>query len=99
MRRKRYLLGIDIDATGCKSCIYNTRGRLVADGYAECAMPLPEPGWVGESPEGWWRALYAGAKQCLSAGIAPDETRYEVISDPLPTLPGTTAEPRGKRIN
>ena len=96
MRRKRYLLGIDIDATGCKSCIYNTRGRLAADGYAEYAMPLPDPGGVGESSEGWWRALYTGTKQCLSVGIARDETWYEVVSDPLPTLPGTTTEPLGE---
>jgi xylulokinase len=50
------LAGIDVGTTAVKGVAIDPAGEIVA--RAEAAYPLatPQPGWVEQDPEDWWRA-------------------------------------------
>lgn len=50
------LLGIDIGTTGAKCTFYDLTGSPVYSEYQEYPMIHPQPGWVEEDPNEWWKA-------------------------------------------
>lgn len=42
----RYLMGIDEGTTGCKACLFNEAGELIASASREYSSYYPYPGWV-----------------------------------------------------
>lgn len=69
---KRYLAGIDIGTSGCKSIIIDETGQVVASDIAEYPLYTPQPGWAEQNPEDWWSATAKSMARALQAsGIDP----------------------------
>ncbi len=51
-----YLLGIDLGTSSVKAVIIDETGRLLSVGAQEYATLTPQPGWVEQNPDDWWRA-------------------------------------------
>jgi xylulokinase len=62
---RRYLIGIDIATSGCKSLLIDDQGTVVARAVEEYALSSPMPGWCEQDPEDWWRALKLSVRQVL----------------------------------
>ena len=60
-------MGIDAGTSGIKAVILDETGRIVGSGYHECDIIPPRPGWVEQTPEVWWQACSAAAKQAAAS--------------------------------
>ena len=53
---QKYLLGIDIGTSSCKTCIIDEVGNFI-DSVAQEYRPLSlKPGWFEQDPEEWYQA-------------------------------------------
>jgi len=62
---KRYLAGIDIGTSGCKSIIVDEKGDVVAAEIAEYPLYTPYPGWAEQNPEDWWEGTAASIRRAI----------------------------------
>jgi xylulokinase len=53
----KYLLGIDIGTSGCKSCIIDNDGKLVASASHEYSPLILRQGWIEQEPATWFEAV------------------------------------------
>lgn len=68
------LLGIDIGTSACKVAIFERSGKVLAQSNQPYPLYYPNPGWVEQNPEEWWRAICDGIQDALAkAQIAPEE--------------------------
>lgn len=65
---KRYLLGIDIGTSACKTAIFDREGNVLAAASAEYPVYYPHPGWAEQNPEEWWQAVCQTVKSALQKG-------------------------------
>ncbi len=71
--KKRYLAGIDIGTSGCKSIIIDETGEVIASSIAEYPLYTPHPGWAEQDPEDWWKATVLSMSHALQkSGIDPN---------------------------
>jgi xylulokinase len=56
---ENYLLGIDIGTSGCKSCIINNNGKLIASASHEYNPLMIKQGWIEQDPTTWYKAVLA----------------------------------------
>ncbi len=61
----RYLLGLDIGTSGCKSIIIDDTGKIIKSVINEYSLSTPKAGWAEQNPEHWWQAVVLGIKQLL----------------------------------
>nr|WP_244266992.1 MULTISPECIES: xylulokinase [Moorella] len=62
---RRFLLGIDVGTSGCKSILVDEEGSVIAKSVAEYPLYTPYPGWAEQEPEDWWRATVATINRLL----------------------------------
>ena len=64
---KRYLLGIDVGTTGCKTELIDIDGSSVSKAYREYPLLFPKIAWVEQDPEdGWWRSTVETIQEALA---------------------------------
>lgn len=59
------LLTFDLGTSGCKVCLWDAAGRLLAsadDGYP---IHHPRPDWAEQDPADWWAAAVRAGRRCL----------------------------------
>ncbi len=50
-------IGIDLGTSGCRACVINQQGELLAETRTELpASRIPAPGHAEQTPDDWWRA-------------------------------------------
>ena len=67
MMADRYVMGVDIWTSGCKTLIIDEQGRVVARATAEYPLSTPQPGWSEQEPADWWRAVRSTIGKAVSA--------------------------------
>jgi xylulokinase len=71
---KRFLLGVDLGTTATKAALYRRDGQLVSEGRADVPIVHPQPGWVEQDSEDFYRSAVTAVRQCVSAAnIDPAE--------------------------
>jgi xylulokinase len=67
-----YVLAVDLGTGGPKVAVISARGRVVAHAFRPCGMVLGEDGAAEQSPQEWWNAVVASARQALAeSGVDP----------------------------
>ncbi|PNH78929.1 FGGY-family carbohydrate kinase [Arthrobacter sp. AFG20] len=51
MEAQKYVIGIDVGTTGCRTVIFDLKGNEIGTGYRENPLRYPQPGWVECSPQ------------------------------------------------
>lgn len=64
---QRYLLGVDLGTTATKAALYLSDGTLVAEGRSEVPISYPQPGWVEQDSEDFYRSAGEAIRRCLAA--------------------------------
>lgn len=60
------LLTFDLGTTGCKVCLWDSAGTLLASADQGYPIHHPKPDWAEQDPEDWWNAGLAAGRQCLA---------------------------------
>lgn len=61
----RYLIGIDEGTTGCKACLFDENGTLIASASREYPSYYPQPGWVEQDIEEIKECVFASCKEAI----------------------------------
>ncbi|MGI6627846.1 MAG: FGGY-family carbohydrate kinase [Bacillota bacterium] len=70
----KYLMGIDEGTTGCKACLFDESGKLVATTSREYPSYYPHPGWVEQDIEQIKDSVFAACKEAIEvSGVDPKE--------------------------
>jgi xylulokinase len=59
------ILTFDLGTTGCKACLWDAGGSLLASADHGYPIHHPKPDWAEQDSEDWWRATVAAGRQCL----------------------------------
>jgi len=71
MGEGKYLLGIDVGTTGCKTELIDIKGISIAKAYREYPLIFPKPGWVeADSENTWWKSTVDTIKEVLAKSRA-----------------------------
>ncbi|MFH0896985.1 MAG: FGGY family carbohydrate kinase [Candidatus Bathyarchaeota archaeon] len=74
MDSDKYLLGIDLGTSVCKSAIFGVDGRVLAVTRGEYPMECPYPGWAEQDQNLWWSEVTRTIRENLSkAKISPKD--------------------------
>lgn len=60
-----YLVGIDQGTSGCKMCIFNRKGEVLAETMKTYSTFYGEGGVVEQDCNDWWKAIVEGIKEML----------------------------------
>lgn len=64
----KYILGIDIGTSGCKSIIVDAKGNITSSATVEYPLFTPRAGWSEQRPKDWWVAVISSIRQVLAKG-------------------------------
>ncbi|MEM0503730.1 MAG: FGGY family carbohydrate kinase [Archaeoglobaceae archaeon] len=68
-----YVLGIDAGTTGIRAGVYSLEGELVTQSYVEFPSYYPNPGWVEQNAEDWWKSVVKACNSAIKFANAEDE--------------------------
>ncbi|MFN3384098.1 MAG: FGGY-family carbohydrate kinase [Archaeoglobaceae archaeon] len=68
-----YVLGIDAGTTGVRAGVYSFEGNLVAQSYVEFPSYYPNPGWVEQNAEDWWKSVVKSCNSAIKLANAENE--------------------------
>lgn len=57
---------IDAGTTGCRAIIFSKRGEKLASAYKEFPSSYPQPDWVEQNAEDWWKAICECCKSVMN---------------------------------
>jgi xylulokinase len=60
------ILTFDLGTTGCKVCLWDAGGSLLASADQGYPIHHPKPDWAEQDPEDWWNAAVTAGRQCLA---------------------------------
>ena len=71
---ERYLLGIDLGTSACKTAVFDREGRVVVSANGDYPVYYPKPGWAEQDPQEWWSAVCAALKKIFDSGkVRPED--------------------------
>lgn len=62
----RYVIGIDIGTSGCKTIAVDAGGNIPASHTAEYPLYQPRAGWNEQDPADWWEAVQKSVRKVVS---------------------------------
>ncbi len=60
------ILTFDIGTSGCKVCLWDAGGSLLASADQGYPIHHPQPDWAEQDPEDWWHGSLTAARRCLT---------------------------------
>ena len=70
----RYLIGIDIGTSSCKTALFDSSGGLVAQASREYPVYHPHSGWAEQNPDEWWACVCEALRATISDAKVPSES-------------------------
>lgn len=75
----KYILAHDLGTSGNKATLFDVDGTLVSSTLYEYPTYYPQPKWVEQNPEEWWRAVCDSTKSLL-AKVNVKKEEIQVVS-------------------
>ncbi|MBQ0005713.1 MAG: FGGY-family carbohydrate kinase [Clostridiales bacterium] len=76
----KYILAHDIGTSSDKAVLVDYNGNIVATSIEPYPTFYPEPAWVEQNPEDYWKAVCVTTKKIISEGIDPSDIKAIVFS-------------------
>ena len=67
VKRRMYLMGIDVGTSAAKCLLVDEKGRVAARAAREYPLETPRPGWAEQEPARWREAVFACIREVLDA--------------------------------
>ncbi|MGI5851230.1 MAG: glycerol kinase GlpK [Caldicoprobacterales bacterium] len=84
---EKYVVALDQGTTSCRTIVFDSLGRTVAQASREFRQIYPEPGWVEHDPMEIWECQLATLKDALADNnISPDRIASIGITNQRETL-------------
>ncbi|SHE74624.1 xylulokinase [Caldanaerobius fijiensis DSM 17918] len=61
------ILTLDIGTTACKSMVFDTNGKILAEESQEYPIYQEKPTWAQQNPDEWWGAVISTVKKCIAS--------------------------------
>ncbi len=69
-----HVLAVDLGTGGPKVAVLSATGRIAAHAFHAVGIDLTDDGGAEQSPQAWWEAIVASARQALAdSGVAPED--------------------------
>jgi len=68
MKGKKYVLGVDLGTSSCKSILIDETGQVIADAVVDYPVYMPRMNWVEQDPDDWEKAVTLSIRQVLEKG-------------------------------
>lgn len=65
MKKMKYVIGVDLGTSGTKTVLFDEKGNIIADSYAEYPLYRPKNGWAEQNPCDWWKAAVKTIKAVI----------------------------------
>jgi sugar (pentulose or hexulose) kinase len=80
------LVGLDVGTSGVKALKLSPTGEVLVKAEEIYLLATPEPGWVEQDPEDWWRAAEAvldrlGGEEAAAIGLSGQMHGLVVLDD------------------
>ena len=69
----KYLLGIDIGTTSCKTTLFDFDGNIIVHSSRSYEVLKPKEGYAEQNPEDWFSGVVSAIKEILGKGYNPDD--------------------------
>lgn len=66
------LIGLDIGTTGCKACVFDTDGHLLAQASREYSIDIPHPNWAEQDGEKVWALAQQALREAHALASRPE---------------------------
>jgi len=95
----RFLIGLDIGTSNVKAGLFDANGQLLVRASAPIQLYLPQPGWVEQDPNDWWKGACKVLRQILNR-VDPAEVVALGLSGQCPghVLVAADFQPIGRAI-
>jgi xylulokinase len=60
---KNFVIGLDSSTTACKAIVWDSKGRLIAEGRSSIPLEQPYPAWHEQPAKSWWSAAAQALQQ------------------------------------
>lgn len=71
---EKYLMGVDLGTSTCKSALFSVAGQVLAVSRGEYAIESPQRGWAEHDQAVWWSEVARTIRENLvKASVAPSE--------------------------
>jgi xylulokinase len=93
------ILTFDLGTTGCKVCLWDAAGTLLASADRGYPIHHPEPDWAEQDSEDWWRAAVTAGRLCLAGQDAGRIAAIGLSSQREGVVPiGRDGQPLGRCV-
>jgi xylulokinase len=84
---EKHVLSIDVGTEGCKTILFNAKGRSLSRSYQKYPIIIPESSWAEQDPLLWWDAVRKGVKDVLrKTGCSAEEIACVSVTGQSPVL-------------
>lgn len=71
---RRYVIAHDVGTSSVKAVLIDIEGKIISSSEEEYDFAYPNPGWVEQDPEDYWKAIVASTKSVLkSSNVSSSE--------------------------
>jgi xylulokinase len=67
MMAEKFILAHDLGTTGNKASLFDEQGNVRASFLSTYGTEYPQPNWVEQNPEDWWKAVCISTQQLLNS--------------------------------
>ncbi len=76
-----YVLAHDVGTSSVKSTLVSQHGEIISHSTSSYGFSYPNPGWVEQDPEDYWKGVVANTRKLLEdGGIDPNDVTGMVFS-------------------
>ena len=76
-----YIIAHDVGTSSVKSALISSQGEVVAHATCPYELSYPQPGWVEQDPEDYWKGCVKNTRQIMAkSGTLPDRVTGIVFS-------------------
>ena len=68
---REYVIAHDVGTSSVKAVLIDIEGNIIASSEEEYGFTYPNPGWVEQDPEDYWKASVASTKSVLNSSGIP----------------------------
>jgi len=76
---RKFVIAHDVGTSSVKAVLIDIEGNIIASSEEEYGFTYPNPGWVEQDPEDYWRAIVVSTRSVLNASKAQSSAIVGIV--------------------